>query len=101
MSKEINDLVIPDEIISNKIFNIRGVKVILDRDLANLYNVEIKVLKQAVKRNIDIFPEHFMFELTKDEFLNLRSQFVTSNWGGHVICLMYSQNMGFFNLPEF
>ena len=55
----------------------------LDRDLAELYEVETKVLKQAVKRNLDIFPENFMFELTKDEFDNLRSQTVTSNRGGH------------------
>lgn len=54
----------------------------IDRDLAELYGVETKVLKQAVKRNIDIFPEHFMFELTEDEFRILRSQFVTSSWGG-------------------
>ena len=54
----------------------------LDKDLADLYGVETKVLKQAVKRNKDIFSEHFMFELTQEEFLNLRSQFVTSSWGG-------------------
>jgi len=54
----------------------------LDLDFAELYEVETKVLKQAVKRNIDIFPEHFMFELNGDEFKNLRSQFVTSSWGG-------------------
>jgi hypothetical protein len=54
----------------------------LDRDLAELYDVETKVLKQAVRRNRDIFPENFMFELNEDEFTNLRSQFVTSSWGG-------------------
>jgi hypothetical protein len=53
-------------------------KVILDRDLATLYGVETKVLKQAVKRNLDRFPPDFMFELTKEEFENWRSQFVTS-----------------------
>jgi len=53
----------------------------IDRDLAELYGVETKALKQAVKRNIDIFPKHFMFELTKDENEFLRSQFVTSNKG--------------------
>jgi hypothetical protein len=57
-------------------------KVMLDRDLAELYDVETKVLKQAVRRNIDRFPEDFMFELSKEEFKNLRSQFVTSSWGG-------------------
>ena len=56
--------------------------VLLDRDLAELYGVETKVLKQAVRRNIDIFPKNFMFELNKTEFNILRSQFVTSNRGG-------------------
>jgi len=73
---------IPDELIMSKIYVIRGQKVILDKDLAELYEVETKALKQAVKRNIDIFPEHFMFELTKEEYKNLRSQIVTSSWGG-------------------
>lgn len=54
----------------------------LDSDLADLYEVETKALKQAVKRNIDMFPCHFMFELTEEEFRNLRSQIVTSSWGG-------------------
>jgi len=54
----------------------------VDRDLAELYQVETKVLKQSVKRNLNRFPEDFMFELTKDEFENLRSQIVTSSWGG-------------------
>jgi hypothetical protein len=54
----------------------------LDRDLATLYGVETKVLKQAVRRNFDRFPDDFMFELTKKEFDHLRSQFVTSSWGG-------------------
>ena len=55
---------------------------LMDRDLAELYHVETKVLKQAVRRNIRRFPSDFMFELTKEEFQNLRSQFVTSSWGG-------------------
>jgi hypothetical protein len=54
----------------------------MDRDLSELYAVETKVLKQAVKRKIKRFPSDFMFELTKEEFQNLRSQFVTSSWGG-------------------
>lgn len=74
--------VIPDEVIASKIYLIRGQKVMLDRDLAELYETETKVLKQAVKRNIDIFPEHFMFQLTNQEFTILRSQTVTSSWGG-------------------
>ena len=76
MSKEI---AIPDEIITNKIFLIRDQKVMVDRDLAELYGVETKYLKRQVKRNTDRFPEDFMFELTKEEFANWRSQFVTSN----------------------
>ena len=79
MSKEIT---IPEEIITNKIYLIRDQKVMLDRDLAELYNVETKQLKRQVRRNIDRFPEDFMFELTKEEFDILRSQFGTSNHGG-------------------
>jgi hypothetical protein len=70
------------EIITNKIHIIRNQKVMLDYDLATLYEIETKVLKQSVKRNIERFPEDFMFELTKVEFDNLRSQIVTSNYGG-------------------
>ncbi|WP_159947280.1 ORF6N domain-containing protein [Polaribacter septentrionalilitoris] len=77
--KEEEKLIIPDEIISNKIYLIRNQKLMLDRDLAELYQVETRVLKQAVKRNINRFPDDFMFELTKIEFENWRSQFVTSN----------------------
>ena len=73
---------IPVERIASKIYLIRNVKVMLDRDLAELYAVETKVLKQAVKRNSDRFPADFMFGLTRDEFNNLRSQIVTSSWGG-------------------
>lgn len=68
-----------EETISNKIYFIRNQKVMLDRDLAFLYGIETKVLKQSVKRNISRFPEDFMFELNKSEFENWRSQFVTSN----------------------
>ncbi len=77
-----NNLMLPDEIIMNKIYLIRDQKVMIDRDLAELYGVETKVLKQQVKRNVERFPGDFMFELTKGEFDNLRSQFVTSSWGG-------------------
>ncbi len=73
---------VPVERIANKIYLIRKKKVMLDRDLAELYGVETKVLKQAVRRNIERFPEDFMFELIKSEFENLRSQIVTSSWGG-------------------
>jgi hypothetical protein len=70
----------PLEDIENLILNIRGKHVMLDRDLARLYGVETKVLNQAVKRNIERFPEDFMFQLNKEEFENWKSQIVTSNW---------------------
>ncbi|MBQ8839692.1 MAG: ORF6N domain-containing protein [Bacteroidales bacterium] len=68
--------------IESLIYEIRGQKVMLDRDLAKLYGVETKVLNQAVKRNIKRFPKDFMFQLTHDEYNNLKSQIVTSSWGG-------------------
>ena len=68
--------------LKTKIYEFRGQKVMLDRDLAELYHVETKVLNQAVKRNIKRFPTDFMFQLNQDEFEILKSQFVTSNWGG-------------------
>jgi len=70
---------VPIERITSKIYLIRNVKVMLDRDLAELYGVETKRLKEQVRRNIERFPEDFMFELTKDELGNWRSQFATSN----------------------
>jgi hypothetical protein len=70
---------LPDEVIIRKIYLIRGTKVILDRDLAELYLVDTKQLKRAVRRNIERFPEDFMFELTKEELANWRYQFGTSN----------------------
>ena len=70
------------EAIETKIFLIRGQKVMLDFHLAELYGVATKVLLQAVKRNVDRFPDDFMFQLVDDEFTNLRSQIVTSSWGG-------------------
>lgn len=79
MPKKEIKLSIPDELISSKIYVIRNQKVMIDRDLAALYEVETKRLKEAVKRNIDRFPEDFMFELTKSEFENWRSQIATSN----------------------
>ncbi|MEK7476355.1 MAG: ORF6N domain-containing protein [Candidatus Coatesbacteria bacterium] len=68
--------------VENRILLIRGHKVMLSSDLAGLYEVEPKVLIQAVKRNGDRFPLDFMFQLTRAEFANLKSQFVTSSWGG-------------------
>jgi len=73
---------LPQEIIERKIFILRGKKVMLDKDLAVLYGVSTRVLNQAVKRNAWRFPEDFMFRLTKAEHEILRSQFVTSSWGG-------------------
>lgn len=79
MSTPENAITIPDEVILSKIYLIRELKVMIDSDLAELYGVETKVLKQQVKRNIDRFPDDFMFELYQDELANLRSQFVTSS----------------------
>ena len=70
------------DLILSKINIIRGHKVMLDKDLAELYGVETKRLKEQVKRNIGRFPDDFMFELTKSEFGNLRSHIATSRWGG-------------------
>jgi ORF6N domain len=70
------------DIVTGKILMIRGRRVMLDRDLAKLYGVATKVLLQSVKRNRRRFPVDFMFMLTAQEFANLRSQFVTSSWGG-------------------
>ena len=71
--------VIPQQIIESKILIIRGKKVMLDRDLAVLYDVETRTLNQAVRRNIKRFPEDFMFQLTKEEMSNWKSQIVISN----------------------
>jgi hypothetical protein len=68
------------DIIMNKIYEIREQRVMLDFHLAELYEVETKVLKQAVRRNIDRFPKDFMFEISMEEYRNLRSQFVTLHW---------------------
>lgn len=68
--------------IQSKIYEIRGQRVMLDRDLAELYQVTTSALNQAVKRNNKRFPPDFMFQLTNQEFANLKSQFVTSSWGG-------------------
>ena len=71
--------VIPVKQIVTRIYEIRDMKVILDRDLSELYGVETRVLNQSVRRNVDRFPEDFMFQLTKNELDKWRSQFVTSN----------------------
>ena len=76
------ETIVPIEVIERKIYIIRGQKVMLDSDLAELYNITTKVLVQAVKRNLRRFPADFMFQLTNQEVAILRSQFVTSSWGG-------------------
>jgi len=75
MSKEI---AIPEEVVMSKIYEMRGEKVMIDRDLAELYGVETKRLKEAVRRNADRFPQDFMFEMTKEEFKIWRTQNATS-----------------------
>ena len=70
------------QVIQSKIYEIRGQKVMLDKDLAEMYGTEVRVLNQAVKRNIDRFPSDFMFQLDETEWTDLKSQFVISSWGG-------------------
>jgi phage regulator Rha-like protein len=79
MSETGDNYIIPDVIVMNKILMIRNIKVMLDRDLADLYGIETKRLKEAVRRNISRFPEDFMFEMTKEEFQNWRTQIASSN----------------------
>jgi hypothetical protein len=81
---------IPAERIEKRIFYLRGVKVMLSPDLAELYGVTAKVLNQAVTRNRERFPEDFMFQLTRGEFEDLKSQIVTSSWGGMRRALPYA-----------
>ena len=86
---------IPAEIIENKIYLIRGEKVMLDRDLAELYGVKTFVLNQAVKRNIERFPEDFMFSLTRQEILSI-SQIVISSSGEKIKNIKFSKNVNAF-----
>jgi len=81
VKQELQTLVAEQKIL-NKIYVIRGEKIMLDKDLAELYNVETRVLNQSIKRNSKRFPKDFMFQLTEKEFKNLISQNVTSSWGG-------------------
>ena len=71
-----------DEAIKSRIFTIRGVQVMLDRDIAKLYGVETGMLNRQVKRNLERFPEDFMFRVTEGEWMNLKCQFGISSWGG-------------------
>ena len=77
-----NEILLSEELISNKIYFIRNQKVMIDVDLSELYNIETKRLNEQVKRNLSRFPDDFMFQLTENEFQNLKSQFATSSWGG-------------------
>lgn len=77
-----NDIILSQKEIENRIFNIRGVQVMLDNDLAEMYRVETRVLNQAVKRNVERFPDDFMFQLTEEEWKNLKSQNVMSSEHG-------------------
>ena len=77
-----NTLLLSEENIHNKILILRNRKVMIDSDLADFYLVKTKVLLQAVKRNPERFPDDFMFQLSDEEYKNLRSQIVTSRWGG-------------------
>lgn len=82
MRKNMGISVVPDERVINKIYLIRGEKVMLDSDLAELYGVETRRLNEQVKRNIERFPPDFMFRLTSEEFIDLKSQIATTSWGG-------------------
>jgi hypothetical protein len=82
MKKRNIPAIVPLETIEKKIFLIRGHKVMLSPHLAQIYGVEVRVLIQAVKRNLERFPEDFMFQLSSREYENLKSQFVISSWGG-------------------
>jgi hypothetical protein len=73
---------IPDEVLMNKIYLVNEIKVMLDSDLADLYQVGTKRLNEQVKRNPERFPEDFMFQLTREQWENLKSQNATSSWGG-------------------
>ena len=86
-------------VIQRKIYEIRGQKVILDRDLAALYQVETRVLNQAVKRNLERFPEDFMFQLTKEEWQNISSQIVTTSDSRSQIVMTSPQKRPLVALP--
>jgi ORF6N domain len=82
MTKKELQILVAEQKILNHIYVIRGQKVMLDKDLAEMYKVETKQLKRQVKRNVERFPKDFMFQLTTKEVENLRSQIGTSSWGG-------------------
>jgi hypothetical protein len=84
------ELILSDDYLATNIYKIRDQKVILDRDIARLYGIPTKALKQAVRRNTNRFPSDFMFELSEEEFENWRSQIVTSNSNGDKMGLRYA-----------
>ena len=90
MNQENSQITIAEDIIISKIYNVRGKQVMLSHDLAELYQVETKVLNQQVKRNMGKFPERYMFQLTQDEHDRLRSQNVTLKRGQYVKYLPYA-----------
>ena len=77
-----NEMMIPEEVIMSKIYLIRGQKVMLDMQLAELYGIETRRLNEQVRRNLNKFPSDFMFQLNQKEYKNLMSQNATSSWGG-------------------
>lgn len=88
-------IVIPDEVVMNKIYIIRNHKIMLDDDLAELYQVETRRLNEQVKRNVDRFPKYFMFQLTEKEWVSLRSQFAiskTSKGGRRYAPLVFTEH---------
>jgi hypothetical protein len=82
MQKSTSNSLVPVAVINREIYILRGQKVMLSSALATLYAVQVKILMQAVKRNASRFPSDFMFQLSSAEARNLKSQFVTSSWGG-------------------
>ena len=82
MTEQQQGITLSENLVATKIYLIRDKRVMLDKDLAELYEVETRALNQAVSRNIERFPEAFMFQLNPQEFEILKSQFVTSSWGG-------------------
>ena len=90
MNQENGQIVIAEEIIISKIYNVRGKQVMLSYDLAELYQVETRMLNQQVKRNIGRFPERYMFQLTQNEYDRLRSQNVILKRGQHLKYMPYA-----------
>ena len=93
-------MAVPDEVIINKIYFIRGKKVMLDRDLAELYNVTTGNLNKAVKRNLKRFPDDFMFQLSEEEFRDSIFQNGTSSWGGMNWRVKWCQSKAFHRTTE-